>query len=217
LDLTGYASGVYTTVVSRGNSQAEELFSVGLQTGSGPIEINTTKDAYKPGDPILVLGKSGPNIIVKITLYDPDGNEVKSKEIFTDKDGTLSEGSFRIPSEAKIGVWKMKAVSGPNFVEIEFSVTPSKEQGMSVVVTNVLKSFQGTLVTINGFGAAVTQTVVIEITSSEGEMIDELRFSSTGTGDFSTIWIIPEDTPPGTYTIKATSLNDSAETTFELE
>jgi len=174
LDLTGYASGVYTTVVSRGNSQAEELFSVGLQTGSGPIEINTTKDSYKPGDPILVLGKSGPNVIVKLTLYDPDGNEVKSKEIFTDKDGTLSEGSFRIPSEAKIGVWKMKAVSGPNFVEIEFSVTPSQEQGMSIEVTNIEKTSLATLVYINGFGA--DGTVVIEITSSDGEMVDELKF-----------------------------------------
>ena len=215
LDLTGYASGVYTTVVSRGNSQAEELFSVGLQTGSGPIIISTTKDTYNPGDPILVLGNSGPNVIVKLTLYDPDGNEVKSKEIFTDKEGTLSEGTFRIPSDAKIGVWKMKAVSGPNFVETEFSVTPSQEQGMSVIVTNVEKSFQGTLVTINGFGAV--GTVVIEITSSEGEMMPELRFSSKSSGEFSTIWSVPKDTPPGTYTIKATSVNESAENTFELE
>ena len=111
----------------------------------------------------------------------------------------------------------MKAVSGPNFVETEFSVTPSQEQGMSVIVTNVEKGVYGTLVTINGFGASITQAIVIEITSSEGEMIDELRFSSTGVGDFSTIWIVPKDTPPGTYTIKATSVNDSAETTLVLE
>jgi len=217
LDLTGYGSGVYTTVVSRGNAQDEELFSVGLQTGSGPIEINTTKDSYKPGHPILVLGKSGPNVIIKLTLFDPDGKEVKSKEIFTDKEGILSDGSFRIPSDAKIGVWKMKAISGPNFIETEFSVTPSQEQGMSVVVTDVTKGVYGKLVTINGFGAEVNRTIVIEITSSEGEMIDELKFSSTKDGDFSTIWIVPKDTSPGTYTIKASDGSGSAETTFELE
>ncbi len=111
----------------------------------------------------------------------------------------------------------MKAVSGPNFVETEFSVTPSQEQGMSVIVTNVEKGVYGTLVTINGFGAAVSHAIVIEITSSEGEEIDELRFSSTKDGDFSTIWIVPKDTPPGTYTIKATSVNDIAETTLDLE
>jgi len=163
----------------------------------------------------LVLGNSGSNIILSLTLYDPDGNEVKTRETFTNKEGTFSEGTFRVPSDAKIGVWKMKAVSGPNFVESEFSVTPSSEQGMSVEVTNVEKSFQGTLVTINGFGA--TGTVVIEITSAEGEIIDELNFSSKSSGDFSTIWLVPKDTPPGTYTIKATSVNQSAENTFELE
>jgi len=148
-------------------------------------------------------------------LYDPDGNEVKSKEIFTDKEGTISESTFRIPSEAKIGVWKMKAVSGPNFVETEFSVIPSQEQGMSIEVTNIEKTSFATLVYISGFGAV--GTVVIEITSSEGEMIDELRFSSKSSGEFSTIWSVPKDTPPGTYSIKAISLNESAETTLVLE
>ena len=58
---------------------------------------------------------------------------------------------------------------------------------------------------------------MIEITSSDGEMIDELRFSSKSSGEFSTIWSVPKDTPPGTYTIKATSVNESAETTLVLE
>jgi len=111
----------------------------------------------------------------------------------------------------------MKAVSGPNFVETEFSVTPSQEQGMSVVVTNLEKSFQVTLVTIKGFGASVSHTVVIEITSSEGEKIEKLTVFSTGVGDFSTIWLVDKETPPGTYTIKASDALDSAETTFELE
>ncbi|MEE9563687.1 MAG: biofilm-associated protein [Nitrosopumilaceae archaeon] len=217
LDLTGYGSGVYTAVVSRGNAQAEELFSVGLQTGSGQIEISTTKDSYKPGDPILLLGKSGANILVKLTLYDPDGNEIKSKEIFTDKDGVLSEGTFRIPSEAKIGVWKMKAVSGPNFVETEFSVTPSEEQGMSIIVTDISKGVYGNLVTINGFGAEPSRTIVIVVTSSEGEEIDELTVFATGVGDFSVIWKVPDETSPGIYTIEASDSISSAETTVDLE
>ena len=43
LDLDGYASGVYTAVISKGSAQSTEIFAVGLQTGSGSIEINTTK------------------------------------------------------------------------------------------------------------------------------------------------------------------------------
>jgi len=188
-----------------------------LQTGSGDIKINTTKDAYKPGDPILVLGKSGSNVIIKLTLFDPDGNELKSKEIFTDKEGTLSDGTFRIPSDAKIGVWKMKAVSGPNFIEIEFSVTPSQEEGMSIIVTKIEKTSVGTLVTINGFGAEPSRTIVIIITPPEGEEIDELTVFATGVGDFQVIWQVPKETPPGIYTIEASDSISSAETTMDLE
>jgi len=77
------------------------------------------------------------------------------------------------------------------------------------------KSYLGTLVTFRGFGAG--GTVVIEITSSEREVIDELTFASKSSGGFSTIWSVPKDTPPGTYTIKATSLDNSAEITLVLE
>ncbi|MFB5611305.1 MAG: biofilm-associated protein, partial [Nitrosopumilaceae archaeon] len=95
LDLTSYSSGVYTAVLQRGNAQAEYQFSVGLQTGSGEVKIGTTKENYKPGDPILILGNSGPTVIITLTLLDPDGNEVKTDKIFTDKEGTLSLGTFR--------------------------------------------------------------------------------------------------------------------------
>jgi len=216
LNLSGFPSGVYTTVVSRGNSQAEELFSVGLQTGSGPIDIRTTKTSYIPGESILVLGNSDSNILVTLQMIDSSGNIVQTKETFTDKDGTLSDSSFRIPLDARSGTWSIKAQSGANFDTTEFSVTSNSGQFI-VIVTNVEKSFLGTLVLIKGFGAAPSQTVVIEVISSNCVVIDELRFSSTGVGDFSTIWKVPEDTPPGTYTIKATSLNDIAETTFNLE
>ena len=70
LDLGGYSSGVYTLVSTRGTVQIEEVFSVGLLTGSGPIEILTTKETYQQGDPILVLGNSGPNILLDIFLID---------------------------------------------------------------------------------------------------------------------------------------------------
>ncbi len=43
LNLEGYTSGVYTAVISKGNDKSAEIFTVGLQTGSGEIEINTTK------------------------------------------------------------------------------------------------------------------------------------------------------------------------------
>ncbi len=91
---------------------------------------------------------------------------------------------------------------------------------MSVValqVTDLATAHLGKSIKINGFGAAVSQNIVIEIISPEGEQIQELTVTSTGAGDFSTIWLVSKDTPPGTYTIKVRDAFDSVETTIDLE
>jgi hypothetical protein len=85
LNLEGYTSGVYTAVISKGSTQSTEIFTVGLQTGSGDIEINTTKLEYHPGDSVLILGDTGSNVLLTITMTDPEGNEIKVKETFQTK------------------------------------------------------------------------------------------------------------------------------------
>ena len=115
LELTGYSTGVYTAVASKGSAQSSERFTVGLQTGSGEIKINTTKQEYNHGDSILILGDTGSNVLLTLTMLDPDGKKIKEIETFSDKNGKISEGSFRIPSDAKAGKWTMNAKSGSNF------------------------------------------------------------------------------------------------------
>jgi hypothetical protein len=216
LDLADYGSGVYTTVISRGNAQSEEKFSVGLLTGSGPVEVSTTKTEYLPGDPILILGNSGSNIIITLTLYDPDGNEVKIRETFTNKEGTFSDSAFRIPSDGKIGAWKLRAESGPNFVEIDFQVLTSEETGMVVFVESIETiPGIGELVNIRVVGAA--QTTIIIIIAEDGEEVGHLEFIATDAGDIATPWPVPKDTPPGVYTIKVSDAYTTAQVTFVLE
>ena len=122
LELDGYLSGVYIAVISKGNTQSTEIFTVGLQTGSSQIEINTTKMNYLPGDSILVLGNTSPNVILNIILIDPEGNEVKMKKTFSDKNGQISESSFRIPNNAEPGMWTINANSGSTYDLIELEV-----------------------------------------------------------------------------------------------
>lgn len=217
LDLTGYGSGVYTTVIKRGNAQTADVFTVGLQTGSGPIDILTTRDTYEPGDPILVLGNSGSNILVIVSLINPEGETVKAKETFTNKDGQLTESSFRVPSNAQPGVWIIHAKSGANFKEVSFDVIIAMEEGMQVSFEGIetLPTF-GKVVNIKVLGAK--QSVVITILSETEEVVGELSLQATGAGAILTPWPVPKDVGPGKYTIKVLdAFDNSAETTFVLK
>ena len=217
LDLTGYGSGVYTVVLTRGNAQTSEVFSVGLQTGSGEINAKTTKETYQPGESILILGDSSKNALLTIELIDPDGNVLKTKDTFTNKDGIFSENSFRIPVEAKVGTWNIHVKSGPNFDDVKITVQGSVEEGMVIYVDSVMPSTGGKIVTLKGYGAAVSQLVVITVFSETDEEITELTIISTGVGDFSTIWLVDNNIPPGTYTIKSVDSLSEAETTVLLK
>ena len=216
LDLSGYGSGVYSVVLTRGNAQTSDIFSVGLQTGSGEINVRTTKDTYERGESILILGSSSDNILLTLTLTDPDGNEKKTKETFTNSDGVFSESSFRIPKDAKLGTWSVNAKSGPNFDITEITVIGTEEEGMVIFVKEIVPSPSGKIVTFSGYGAVISQNVVINIFSEDGEEIEELTVHSTGIGEFEIPWVAPKDLAPGKYTIKAQDVINEAETTFDL-
>ena len=218
IDLDGFASGVYTAVISKGSAQNTEIFTVGLQVGSGEIKINTTKEDYNPGDSILILGNTGSNVLLTLTLTDPNGNEIKSKETFSDKNGKITENSFRIPSDAIAGLWTINAKSGSNFDNNEINVIGSAEGGMLVSAVEIIDpetSYLGKQIMFGVTGAS--QTVTIEVIAEDGKIIGELSFPASSQGEINLPWLIPQDTEPGTYTIKASDAFDSAETTFELK
>lgn len=218
INLKGFAAGVYTAVVSKGTAQSSEVFTVGLQTGSGEIEITTTKTEYLPGDSILILGDTSPNVLLTITMIDPDGNEVKTKDTFSDKNGKIAESSFRMPTDASPGKWVMNAKSGSNFHNSEMEVRPATEEGMHISIEEVndpATAYLGKQIKIKISGAE--NSVQIEIIAADGEVVHELAFQASSKGDIDQPWIIPKDTAPGTYTIKASDATNNAEITFEVQ
>ena len=217
LDLNGYGSGVYTIIVSKGATKSSQLFTVGLQTGSGEIKISSTKSEYHPGEPILVLGKTNPNALLILTLIDPNGNVWKTKETFSDKVGNIKGGELRIPSKANPGTWVINAKSGSNFDKIEIDVITSIEEGLGVTVKQGIV-IPGTGKTISIKVINAIQSVQIEIISPNGNVIGTLpSFPVSSQGKRETTWIIPEDTPPGTYTIKVKDTQNTAQTTFDIK
>jgi hypothetical protein len=216
INLDGYSSGVYTAVISKGSAQSTEIFTVGLQTGSGEIEINTTKTGYYPGDSILILGDTGVNVLLTVTMIDPNGNEVKIKETYSDKNGKISEGSFRIPSDGVPGLWTINAKSGANFDNVEVEVYADIIEGMTVSISEITKLDQvNDFINIKVLGAS--QTVEIDIVDEDGTIIEEISFPASDQGEINTWWQIPKDTEPGTYTVMASDATSSAESTFEIQ
>ena len=216
LDLEGYPSGVYTAVISKGSAQSTEIFTVGLQTGSGEIKISTTKVSYLPGDSILLLGDTAENTLLTIALMDSEGNIIKEKESFSDKNGKISESTFRIPSDAKDGMWKLNAKSGSNFDTIEIEVLATAEEGMVVSVEEGLEvAGIGKTIAIKVIGAQ--QTVQITIISSEDKIIETLSFPASDQGEINLPWLVPKDTEPGIYIINAEDGFNSVNATYTLE
>ena len=217
LDLAGYSSGIYSAVISKGSAKSTATFTVGLQTGSGEISINTTRDHYEPGDAILVLGETKPNVLLTLTLIDPDKNEVKSLEINSDKLGKITEESFRIPSEAESGTWQINANSGANFDVAEFDVISTQVEGLRITVEEADQiPTVGKILTIKVVGAE--QTIEIKIVSEDGEVIEEFTpFPANKEGQLIQPWIVPTGTEPGEYTFKVKDAFDEHETTYEIE
>ncbi len=217
INLNGYKSGVHSIVLKYLKSQVEEVFAVGLSYGSGSINIQTTKQTYQLGDSILILGSTNKNVLLVLEMSDPQGNVVKRKETFTDKEGRFSDGTFRIPSDAEQGIWTIKASSGPNLAETKLNVAGTVTQAFVVSVDKSTAYSVGDTMTITGSGGGKTQTVIIKIFNSDDVEITELIVFSTENGSFQTLWLVPPDMVPGTYKIETKIANEIAETTFSVQ
>ena len=128
LKLDGFTSGIYTAVVTKGNSQSSESFSVGLQLGSGQIDAKITQEEYQQGEQILLLGNANPNSLLFATLINPNGIEIKKVEIASKTDGIFTEDRLKIPSNALVGTWELIVSSGSNSDTIEFEVLSNVER-----------------------------------------------------------------------------------------
>lgn len=219
LDLSDFRSGPYTIVLTRGNAQYESVFSVGLSTGSGPIKIQTTKSEYLPGESILILGETEDSILMTFTLMDPAGEIVRVIESFTNKEGLISLDTFRVPSDAAVGEWKISAKSGSTFDDAIFTVRPSLEEGITLKIVSIEESPDGSIVTIQGFGVLKSTKVTLQVTADDRSLVGDLvEAQANKEGEYLALWRAPKDLPPGTYTVTVTdTYGNSRSEVFNLE
>ena len=159
--------------------------------------MQTTKDQYNPGESILVMGNTGKNSLITVSLYDPDDNILKQIETFSNKEGAFRTDKFRIPNDPLIGEWTVKAKSGGNIAEYKIKIAAELDSVIILVDKESLEYTFSEIVNISGAGAVEGSSVKLEFFNSNGDTISgDLLIYSTSNGEYRTSWIIPDDIEP---------------------
>ena len=213
IDLDGLSSGVYRAVVSATNIQDSVKFSIGLEPGSGAISLTTTKDNYSLGESILVLGQTGNNARLTLTLFDPSGNISSQTEIFSDSTGGFSTDNIGIPVNGVLGNWKITAHSRLDSKSIDISVSVPTAKGITIQIEETVFSIGDTMM-IKGIAISDVSRLEIEIINQSDQVVVELGTPITSDGTFSLPWTIPSGFDAGTYTIAVTDNENTG--SFEI-
>ena len=203
VDLTGLTSGIYRAVIGSTNIQDSVKFSVGLEPGSGTISLITIKDNYSPGESVLVLGNTGSNARITVTLYDPSGSIASVTETFSDGSGNFSTSEIGIPINPELGLWKITAHSRLDTTSVNVNVSLPTANAIIFQIDSTEFSIGNTIM-IKGSAQSDTNSIEIDIINENDEIFVSLQTPITTDDTFSLPWIVPTGTPSGTYTITAT-------------
>ena len=213
IDLSGLSSGTYRAAVSSINIQDSVKFSVGLEAGSGEISLISIKDNYSPGESILILGQTGVNARLTITLLDPSGNVSSVTETFSDSSGNFATESIGIPSDGILGMWKITAHSRLDSSSVDINVNVPTTKGITLQIAETEFSI-GDSIVIQGIALSDSNRLEIRIINESDQIIDSLETPISNDDMFSVPWTVPNNLNTGTYTI---TVNDGENSdSFEI-
>ena len=213
VDLDDLSSGVYRAVISSTNIQDSVKFSVGLEQGSGDISLVTTQTNYTPGDSVLVIGKTGSNARLTITLFEPSGKVSSQFETFSDGAGNFSTENIGIPYNAVLGDWKITAQSRLDSNSVDIKVNIPTNLGITLQIEESEFSV-GDVVIIKGIALSDSNRLYMKITDQSDQVIITLETPITSDNTFSLPWTIPNGFDAGTYIINVHDSVNSDE--FEI-
>ena len=213
IDLDGLSAGVYRAAVSTTNIQDSVKFSIGLEPGSGAISLTTTKDNFSPGESILLIGNTGNNARLTITLFDPSGNISSQTEIFSDSTGAFSTNDIGIPANGILGNWKITAHSRLDSKSVDINVSVPTSKGITIQIEETVFGIGDTIM-IKGIAISDVSRLEVEIINQSDQVVVELGTPITSDGTFSLPWTIPSGFDTGTYTITVTD-NENTDS-FEI-
>lgn len=181
-----------------------------IQTLQGnPVSITTTETNYE-----VILNVIGnPNTFMDFAINDRNGHR-----ILTDANGEYSVSGIPFGTPGNYtAIVSDKEYSAR--IDYTWEIQPTPEVVIpddGDMVVSVTKDYLGG----GGFALIIfisgaEGTVSIEIIAEDGTILNTLSFRASSQGEVNQPWIIPRDTPSGTYVVKATDAFNSAETTFD--
>ena len=217
LDVSKLKTGIYNAVINKGSTQSNARFTVGLQVGASEISANPTKLQYVPGESILILGNSKPNILLTAALINPNDIEIKKIYMPSDNEGNFNGEGLRIPSHGPTGQWKIRIASGSNFESVVIDVVSISHEGIKVSIVESDDPIPfGKLLNINVEGADPESLVDILITDINETVINDQLKCTANSGSRCTVhWIIDKEIEVGLYTITVKNGSETASTTYE--
>ena len=110
LDLADYGSGVYTVVLTRGNAQtSEEFFQLDYKQVQVKLKLVQQRSLFtwRSNFGFRKFWIQYICIIIDLTLYDPDGNEVKKKKLSQTKKVLFLKVHLEFHQMQKLGFGKL--------------------------------------------------------------------------------------------------------------
>jgi len=196
-----------------------EIAEVVIPAGSSVPGCEETNQCYIPFNVFVNIGTS-------VTWFNSDSaaHTVTSGTESDGPDGLFDSSLFTTGSTFSV---KFDGNDGPD-VPGEYAyfclvhpwmngkVTVKEIMTVQAEIDTSLPPFFGLVVSITGANAMPSQNVMIKIFDPSNQEIDDLNVISTKDGGFIVKWTAPEGFVPGTYTIKAITSFEEAETTIEL-
>lgn len=170
------------------------------------LTLSLSSVQYKPGDEVIIIGRTDPNVPVRISIVDQNSVKIFSQVVSSSNLGKYSI-KYLVPDNASLGFHKVTASSGDRQLSSFFTVkvlVPSyaeSQTGIITIKTDRITYSKGEYVSVSGT-APPRSTVIVSITFPSGNE-SSLYAQVDEDSKYQALLTITLDSSSGTWVLSA--------------